>query len=755
MATNSSLTGNDYIDGILYGTQWSGTVTYSFADAFPDFGPSYAHTTSGFAQVSVNQMRTVQSILEGTTTIAGQTPLFTYGSLAQVSNLPIQLAANPFGASDLTIAQTNLFDGANLSTARVADFPRLDQQSDGGDVWFGDDGSQYRTPQLGNYAWVTHIHEFGHAIGLSHGHDGGSSIPGFDVAIPANRDSMEFSVMTYHSYIGHDLVARPYYTNEEFGFAQTLMMLDIAAVQHLYGADFTTNSTDTTYTFSTTTGEMFVNGVGQGAPGGGTGGSANRVFLTIWDGNGVDTYDFSNYNIGQSIGLAAGGWSLMSSVQQANLGDGHFARGNVFNALQYQNDIRSLIENANGGSGADTVSGNQTGNTLNGNGGADLLVGQGGNDTLNGGAENDTLYGDFAPSLPSGVGMGGGYTTLPASTANNSFAAAHDITGNFSVLSDADIADSTATPHSTVNATGNGAAGFYSVTLNAGSTIALDIDHTAGVDTFIRLMLDTGGAGTIIASNDDNAGDTGSTGTLDSRLIFTVVQTATYFVVVGSYSESSHVFSPVVPAGATYEVNISVAPPSTFTPIGTAGNDRLNGGVGADRMTGGGGNDKFIVDNSADVIVEAVGGGSDRVYASVSFRLAASEEVEILNTSSNRGTAAINLVGNNFAQTIVGNAGANIINGLGGIDTMNGLGGNDKYYVDNAADVIVEATAGGSDRAYTSVNYSLDSGVEVEILTTTNAAGTARSSWPAMPSPTASSAMLETISSTERQAPTR
>jgi Ca2+-binding RTX toxin-like protein len=142
-------------------------------------------------------------------------------------------------------------------------------------------------------------------------------------------------------------------------------------------------------------------------------------------------------------------------------------------------------------------------------------------------------------------------------------------------------------------------------------------------------------------------------------------------------------------------------------------------------MTGGLGSDKFIVDNSADVIVEAVGGGSDRVYASVSYRLAASAEVEILNTSSNGGTAAINLVGNNFAQTIIGNAGANIINGLGGIDTMHGLGDNDKYYVDNAADVIVEATAGGSDRVYTSVNYSLDSGVEVEILSTTNAAGTA------------------------------
>jgi Ca2+-binding RTX toxin-like protein len=143
-------------------------------------------------------------------------------------------------------------------------------------------------------------------------------------------------------------------------------------------------------------------------------------------------------------------------------------------------------------------------------------------------------------------------------------------------------------------------------------------------------------------------------------------------------------------------------------------------------MFGGADADKYRVDNAGDSVSEAAGGGSsDRVYASVSYQLAAGAEVEILNTSSNGGTAAINLVGNNFAQTIVGNAGANIINGLGGIDAMHGLGGNDKYYVDNAADVIVEAAGGGTDGVLTSVDYSLKSGVEVEILSTTNAAGTA------------------------------
>jgi microcystin-dependent protein len=161
------------------------------------------------------------------------------------------------------------------------------------------------------------------------------------------------------------------------------------------------------------------------------------------------------------------------------------------------------------------------------------------------------------------------------------------------------------------------------------------------------------------------------------------------------------------------------------TLIGNGGDDSLIGGSGVDTKSGGAGNDKYNVDRAGDVIIETAGGGTaDRVYASVSYQLAAGAEVEILNTASNGGTGAINLVGNNFAQTIIGNAGNNIVNGLGGIDTMQGLGGDDRYYVDNSADVVIEAVGGGTDRVLTSVSYSLKSGVEVELLTTTNAAGT-------------------------------
>ena len=158
---------------------------------------------------------------------------------------------------------------------------------------------------------------------------------------------------------------------------------------------------------------------------------------------------------------------------------------------------------------------------------------------------------------------------------------------------------------------------------------------------------------------------------------------------------------------------------------GNAGANIIDGKGGADTMTGLGGNDKYYVDNAGDKVVEAAGGGTDRVYASVSYVLQAGSEIETLSTTKVTGTAAIDLTGNAFAQTIIGNAGANTLNGGAGKDTMYGYGGNDKYYVDNAGDKVVEAVGGGNDRVYASVSYQLAAGTEIETLSTTKSTGTA------------------------------
>ena len=69
------------------------------------------------------------------------------------------------------------------------------------------------------------------------------------------------------------------------------------------------------------------------------------------------------------------------------------AAGNIANALLYQGNTLSLIENANGGSASDVIKGNVTSNTLRGNGGNDKLYGLSNSDVLVGGSGKDLLSG--------------------------------------------------------------------------------------------------------------------------------------------------------------------------------------------------------------------------------------------------------------------------------------------------------------------------------------------------------------------------
>ncbi len=110
---------------------------------------------------------------------------------------------------------------------------------------------------------------------------------------------------------------------------------------------------------------------------------------------------------------------------------------------------------------------------------------------------------------------------------------------------------------------------------------------------------------------------------------------------------------------------------------GNSGANILDGKGGADILQGFAGHDTYIVDNAGDKIIEVSGGGSDTVNASVSFTLASSNWVELLQTTLASGSAAIDLTGNNIAQGIIGNNGANKLGGLGGDDLLFGLGGND------------------------------------------------------------------------------
>jgi serralysin len=187
-------------------------------------------------------------VLNGTQQAAVRTALTMY---AAVTNLAFtEITETSTSHATLRLAHSN-----DPST-EWAYYPHTAEA--GGDAWFGNPGSN---PIRGSYHWHTVIHEIGHALGLKHGQEARGSFG----PMPSDHDSSEYTVMTYRSYVGDPIQGG--YSNGTWSFPQTLMMEDIRALQYLYGANFATNSTNSVYTWSPTTGQMFINGVGQGAPG--------------------------------------------------------------------------------------------------------------------------------------------------------------------------------------------------------------------------------------------------------------------------------------------------------------------------------------------------------------------------------------------------------------------------------------------------------------------------------------------------------
>jgi len=351
------------INGLLSGFAWGAhNVTFSFPASPSNYGPGYGsgEPQSGFHAFSAAQ----QAVARYALGLISQYTLLTFNQVLESNSYHAMIR---FGDSAVPDTSWTYYPEAI---------------KEGGDVWIGN--TAYTAPTKGSYAFQSILHEIGHAVGLKHGQED----DGLHGVLPAGHDSTEWSVMTYHSFLGGPLT----YTISDGSGNQTYMIDDIAALQYMYGANFATNAGNTTYTWNPTTGAMSINGVSQGAS------SSNKIYEAIWDGGGNDTYNLSNYKTNLTIDLRPGAWSTFSTAQLADLDSSapgkHLAHGNVANAYLYNNDPRSLIENAAAGSGNDTLIGNQAANYLNGGPGNDTLAGNQGNDTLEGGPGNDSLNGN-------------------------------------------------------------------------------------------------------------------------------------------------------------------------------------------------------------------------------------------------------------------------------------------------------------------------------------------------------------------------
>lgn len=366
-----NMSGYANVDSLFYAgimSKWVGPITYAFPDAVSQYSyagtliPNYADSIQAASTALKNAVIRAIDADDGNA----------YNNSWAVEGFTdLDISSGNKSQATIRASFTNNYggSGATFSTGT---------QAWSGDMFFGYPYvSDPYTPQT--FEGYAVIHEIGHSLGLKHPQDGNNTL---DPAL----DLPEYTVMSYK------------YSNWQH-LPQSYMALDIAALQHMYGADYGTRSGNDTYTWSQSTGDTSINGnIAQSSPSG-------KILTTIWDGGGEDTFDLSNYTTSLTLDLRPGGKSTFDSNQIAVTNNTHTVEFNVMTALLHNGNTGSLIENAKGAGQDDVLIGNRTANKLWGQGGndwldglagSDTLLGQGGTDTMKGGNGNDVYWGGSA-----------------------------------------------------------------------------------------------------------------------------------------------------------------------------------------------------------------------------------------------------------------------------------------------------------------------------------------------------------------------
>ncbi|MBD9632517.1 matrixin family metalloprotease [Pseudomonas sp. PDM19] len=527
---------------------------------------------------------------------------------SNISNLSFtEVADTSTSAGDIRWGRSS---DASVGTA-YARFPS--NSGPAGDIWFGTKYDDfYQNPALGTYGYQTFLHELGHAMGLMHPHEG--SIP-----TAPGQDQLKYSVMSYHSFDGSSLSFG--YTNSFF--PSSLMLNDIAAIQYLYGINTGYQSGNNTYSWAANT----------------------SVFETIYDSGGIDTIDASNQTQNVLLDLNSGNWSQI---------------GNTFwNGQTYVRDCltiaySSTIENATGSAYNDTLIGNAVANVLNGGAGADTLQGKGGDDTYYVDNTGDVVI----------ENANEGTDTVYASIN-------HTLAGNIENLT---------LTGGAINGTGNSLDNIL-----IGNTYANTLIGGAGNDT---LDGGTGSDSLYGGLGDDtyiidNVGDTVNESAAEGN---DTVNASVNFTLNNNIENLTLTGSAIIGTGNKLN-NIITGNNLNNSLYGDDGDDILIGGTGADAMYGGRGKDTYYVDNINDTVSEDIASTNyteyDTVYSSVNFTL--SDNVEYLYLTGN----ATQGKGNSLNNRIFGNELDNIIHGEDGNDQLTGYDGNDIIYGGAGNDLLI------------------------------------------------------------------